>query len=382
MKNFDAVVVGSGVFGAWTAYELQRAGQRVALVDQYGPSSARSSSGDETRIIRMGYGPDEIYTRFSMRSLEMWKALFAKTGQNLFHETGVLWMGRSSDLRVDASVDTLTRAGVPHEILDRDELERRFPQIRLGDIVEGVLEPRSGALMARRSVALVVETFVAAGGQLLREAVVAPPEKGRLAQIETRSGRRLSAGSFVFACGSWLPKVVPGALKDRIFPTRQEVFYLGPPPGDSRFAAPQLPTWLDQGALYYGIPDIETRGFKIASDHHGVPVDPDTQHRVAEETGIAGMRAFLAERFPDLANAPIVESRVCQYENTWNGDFVIDRHPGSDNVFVAGGGSGHGFKHGPAVGEYTAALVLGALSRIEPRFSLASKENTQKRAVY
>jgi sarcosine oxidase len=380
--TFDAVVVGAGVFGVWTAHELQRSGQRVALVDQYGPSSARSSSGDESRIIRMGYGPDEVYTRFSMRSLTMWKALFKAHGHQLFHETGVLWMGRNHDIRFDASVETLARVGVPHELLDRAELERRYPQIELGDIVAAVLEPQSGALMARRAVAAVAQAFVAAGGTLLNEAAAPPPEKGRLDALSLRSSGRISAGTFMFACGSWLPKILPQAMASRIFPTRQEVFYLGPPPGDARFAPPLMPTWLDQGSLFYGIPDLETRGFKVASDLHGIRVDPDTQERVASQDGIALMRAFIAGRFPALASAPVVESRVCQYENSWNGDFVIDRHPASDNVYIAGGGSGHGFKHGPAVGEYAAALMLGTLAHAEPRFAWSATRTEQQRAVY
>ncbi len=379
---FDVVVVGAGVFGAWTAYELQRAHLRVGLIDQYGPANSRSSSGGETRIVRMGYGPDAIYTRYAVRSLDKWQGLCSSRGLRLFHETGVLWMGRSGDPRLEATGRTLRAAGVAHENLDAPELGRRYPQIALSDIDRAIFEPKSGALMARRSVAAVTEALVEAGGTLLQEGVARPRERERLDAIESISGRRIPAGTFVFACGCWLPRLFPAILGNRIFPTRQEVFFLGAAPGDPRFAAPAMPAWLDQGALYYGVPDIESRGFKIASDQHGPPVDPDTQMRVVSLGGIEAMRGFVAQRFPGLRDAPIVETRVCQYENTWNGDFVIDRHPGIDNVFVVGGGSGHGFKHGPAVGEYAARLVLGTLDDPEPRFNLDSKKTVPARAVY
>ena len=153
------------------------------------------------------------------------------------------------------------------------------------------------------------------------------------------------------------------------------------PPGDDQFSAGSLPTWLIQADEVYGMPDLESRGFKIAFDSHGQRVDPDTQTRVVSAESIERVRAYVAKRFPALANSPIVETRVCQYENTSNGDFLIDRHPDFDNVWLVGGGSGHGFKHGPAVGEYVTARILHG-GAVDFRFSLASKDTAQRRSVY
>jgi glycine/D-amino acid oxidase-like deaminating enzyme len=185
----------------------------------------------------------------------------------------------------------------------------------------------------------------------------------------------------VFACGPWLGKVFPELLGQRIFPTRQEVFFFGTPAGDPRFIPAFLPTWLFQEEEAYGMPDIESRGLKLARDAHGERVDPDTQSRRVSREGAEWARSFVARRFPALKDAPIVETRVCQYENTSNGDFLIDRHPELANVWLAGGGSGHGFKHGPALGEYLAGQMSGE-GAAEPRFSLASKATQQKRAVF
>jgi sarcosine oxidase len=366
MKSFDAVVVGAGVFGSWTALHLRRSGRRVLLVDAQGPGNSRSSSGGETRIIRMAYGADEIYTRWSKRSLGLWTALFAEIGRpELFHKTGVLFTPRAGDPRTGDTRSAFEKNGVAFEILPPATLARSFPQFRFREDREGVFEPESGVLLARRAVQAVVE-------QAIREGV----------EYRLQSGPpRESAGITVYACGPWLPKIFPDLLGGRIRPTRQEVFFFGTPAGDSSFAPPRMPAWADITDQHsaYAVPDIENRGFKLAFDRHGPAFDPDSEDRVARDAGLA--RAFLAERFPALAGAPVVESRVCQYENTSTGDFLIDRQPGFENVWLVGGGSGHGFKHGPAVGEHVCGLIEGRVTP-EPRFSLETKTREARRAIY
>jgi monomeric sarcosine oxidase len=379
-RPWDVVVVGAGSFGSWTAWSLRAKGRRVLLVDQYGPGNSRSSSGGESRIIRMGYGPDELYTRFSMRSLDAWKRLFDAVGERLFAETGVLWLARSGDRYAADTLATLERTKVPHERLTADDLAKRYPQMRLDGDAWGMLEPLSGVLFARRAVAAVVSEAVRAGVEYRQGFGAAPRGRGRLESLPDVPDTR--AETFVFACGPWLPKVFPDLLADRIFPTRQEVFFFGTPAGDDRFSPPRMPTWIDFGGdEVYGMPDLDGRGFKVAPDRHGDPFDPDTGERLVAAESTARVRSFLTRRFPALAKAPLLEARVCQYENTWNGDFLIDRHPDLENVWIAGGGSGHGFKHGPAVGAYVADLVTDS-GLAEPRFALAAKQSVQQRAVY
>jgi sarcosine oxidase len=379
--RYDVVVIGAGVFGAWTAWYLGRHRKQVLLVDAYGPGNARASSAGESRIIRMGYGADELYTRWSQRSLRQWKEFFAATGLRLFHETAVLWLAGEGDARLRETAQTLRRCGVSFEELSRAELERRYPQVGLDGITRGLLEPQSGVLMARRAVAAVVEDAVRSRVEYRVAHVAEPHLPGAIGAVKTNSGEQIHAGTFVFACGAWLGKIFPDVLGSRIFPSRQEVFFFGVPAGDSRFAPPALPTWLFQEDEIYGMPDLESRGLKIALDRHGERVDPDTQSRVASAEGAEEARRFVEQRFPALRGAPITETRVCQYENTWNGDFLIDRHPEMENVWFVGGGSGHGFKHGPALGEYVAGRILGGVTE-EARFSLASKETVQRRAVF
>ncbi|MGH9701772.1 MAG: FAD-dependent oxidoreductase [Candidatus Acidiferrales bacterium] len=381
-KTYDVAVIGAGVFGAWTAHLLQRSGKSVALIDSYGASNSRASSGGESRIIRMGYGPDELYTRWSMRSLELWREFFAASGKPLFNRTGMLWMAFEDEQYPRDCEANFKKLGVKYEKYDRAGLEKRYPQINFGKkITWGLFEPDSGVLLARRAVQAVVHESQKLGTEYKIGAVTTPAGNGRLEAISTSGGEKISAGSYVFACGPWLPKVFPGILGQRIFPTRQEVFFFGVPAGDARFEPPAMPTWICLGDEIYGMPDLENRGVKIAVDRHGPPIDPDTASRVPSPEAEKAARAYLGERFPGLKSAPIVESRVCQYENTSNGDFLVDRHPSFENVWMVGGGSGHGFKHGPAMGAYVAARLAGE-GTAEPRFSLATKQTMQKRAVY
>jgi sarcosine oxidase len=393
-RTYDVVVIGAGVFGAWTAYQLQRTGKRVVLIDAYGPGHSRSSSGDESRVIRMGYGADEIYTLSAMRSLQLWQELFARIDEPLFHQTGVLWLAHEDDPYAIKTAATLETLGILFEKLTTTAVSARDPQIGLDRSSWAMLEPESGVLSARRAVQAVVTEAIRIGVEYLQEAVSGtsvPPlihaqdrraTKQKLNHVTTRSGLRLSAANYVFACGPWLPKIFPDLLSDRIHPTRQEVFYFGTTAGVQNFTAPALPTWIDFKDEAYGLPDVEGRGVKIAIDRHGPPFDPDSGDRMVTSEGLAEARDYLARRLPALKDAPVIEARVCQYENTSNGDFLIDLHPEFENVWLLGGGSGHGFKHGPVVGQYVAARINGSNEGIEPRFSLASKAKEHQRTVY
>jgi len=380
---YDVAVIGAGVFGAWTAHHLRQAGQRVLLLDAYGAANSRASSGGESRIIRMGYGADEIYTRSAMRSLILWRQFCQQTGQPLFHQTGVLWIAAEGDPYTENTRQTLAKCGAHFEVIGPANLKSQYPQMEFAPDTWGIFEPESGALMARRAVQAVVADAVRLGVAFLREAAAAPRGTGSLAAVHTSTGGTIRAGAFVFAGGPWLPKVFPDLLAKRIVPTRQEAFFFGTPPGDPRFFPPAMPAWIDfsDPCGPYGFPDLENRGVKIALDRHGPPIDPDTADRVSSPDALAAARDVLGQRLPALRGAPLVEARVCQYENTSNGDFLIDRHPDFANVWLVGGGSGHGFKHGPAVGEYIAARILHG-GPVDARYSLASKAETQNRTVF
>ena len=378
-------VIGAGVFGAWTAEHLRRAGHRVTLVDMAGPANSRASSGGESRMTRGGYGKDEIYTRMSFASLPEWKALSDTAGLPIFVPHGVLFFSSKSGDYFDGSVTVHRRLGLPLEQLDGPQLQRRFPMVDFSGISIGLFEPGFGALMARRAVQTLVKNFVASGGQFRHEAAHTVQQgQGPLKSLKLSSGGTVEADAFVFALGPWLPKLFPDLLGKRIFATRQEIFYFEPPRGDRRFLPSAMPGWADfnDGDMFYGFPDLEARGVKFAHDKHGTYVDPDTQSREPTKAALDEVIAFRDRRFPLLKGARVIGAEVCQYENSSNGDFLIDRHPAMPNVVLVGGGSGHGFKHGPEVGRLAAALVLSDGPQPEPRFALATKAETQHREVH
>ena len=364
-------VIGAGAFGGWTALHLLRSGAKVTVVDAWGPGHSRASSGDESRVIRGSYGLNGVYTRMVARSLPQWRKNERRWNTQLLFPNGALWMAGREDAWEKAAVEHLRAAGLDFEVLDASELRSRYPQMNSDGLLWAIHEKEAGFLLARRGCQMVMRGFVAENGCYL-EASIEPGEirKRRMEGIRLSSGGELKVDHYVFACGPWLGKLFPREIGELIASTRQEVHYFGTPAGDSRFHPDFFPAWVDNSAdRFYGIPGNEWRGFKIAEDVPGPPFDPTTGDRTPSKGALDKARRFLARRFPALKDAPLVESRVCQYEMSADGHLILDRHPECDNAWFAGGGSGHGYKLGPAVGEDMAALVLGK-AQVDPQFGL------------
>jgi glycine/D-amino acid oxidase-like deaminating enzyme len=370
--RFRVAVVGAGAFGGWTALELLRRGATVQLIDAWGAGNVRASSGGETRVIRATYGTHVVYTEMAVRALDLWRRHDARWNAGLLHETGVLWMFGSDDEFGHASTEALRARGFAIEQLTRDDSQRKYPQIDFEGISSVYFEPDAGYLLARRACEHVFERVIAAGGRYDRAAVCEPVivDSPRPSGIALIQGTPVEAEVFVFACGPWLGRLFPDAVGRLVTPTRQEVFYFGTPPGDARYHVPSLPVWLDAtSGFVYGIPGDANRGFKIAYDTPGPVMDPTADDRTPSQDAVKAARTFLARRFPKLDGAPLIASEVCQYESTPDANFIIDRHPRASNIWIVGGGSGHGFKMGPVIGELVASLVLGDTTP-DPLFSL------------
>ena len=373
------VVVGAGAFGGWTAHELARRGARVVLIDAWGPGNARASSGGETRVMRATYGTRSTYTRMAKRALALWQQYETRWQRRFFHKTGAMWLfgegtrAQASAAFARASADALRAEGLPFEELTAVEARRRFSQVNFDAVSSVLIEHEAGYLLARRACEQVVDRATAEGAEY-RQASAASPVRidgASLQSLRLTDGTTLRADAFVFACGPWLGAIFPDVVGARITPTRQEVYYFGTPAGDARFLEAQLPVWIDYGQqLVYGIPGNANRGFKVADDTAGARFDPTNGQREATKAGVTRARAFIARRFPALATAPVIGSEVCQYEASPDSNYVIDRHPGAPNVWIVGGGSGHGFKMGPAIGELVTSLVFGE-SQPDPLFGFA-----------
>jgi glycine/D-amino acid oxidase-like deaminating enzyme len=354
-------VIGAGAFGGWTALHLLERRVKVTLLDAWGPGNSRASSGGETRILRGTYGPDQPYTELAGRALKLWLKYERRWKRRFLHRVGVLWMASSNDDAFErGSLKPLRQAGIQFQVLSARELKKRWPQVCFDGVDWGIYEPGCGYLEARASCQAVVEAFVAAGGKYRQLAVMAEGLEHALPRgLSLSDGSRLKADYYVFACGPWLGKLFPETIGDLVRATKQDIFFFGTPAGDPRFNDTHLPVWGDHREhFFYGIPGSDQRGFKVADDTRGSAFDPTTGERVVSPDTLRGVREHLAFRFPALKDAPLIETRVCQYEQTPDEHFIVDRHPRMENVWLLGGGSGHGFKHGPAVGEMMGELIL------------------------
>lgn len=380
----QVAVIGAGAFGGWSALHLQESGARVTLLDAWGPGNSRASSGGETRVMRGTYGPDQPYTEMAACALKLWDKYERRWKRQLLHRTGVLWMAAGRDDAFErGSVEALRAAKIRFAELSAAQMKKRWPQINFEGIQWGIFEPECGYLDARESCLAVVDAFVAAGGEYRQLAVQsAGLEDGPLRALALSDGSGLKADLYVFACGPWLGKLFPQAVGNLVQATKQDVFFFGTPAGDDRFVDKNLPVWADhRGRFRYGIPSRDRRGFKIADDTRGPAFDPTSGERVVSQETLRDVREYVAFRFPALKGAPLVETRVCQYEQTPDSHFIVDRHPASENVWLLGGGSGHGFKHGPAIGEMMAELILkGGNPRLIWRLARRSDSSTARNA--
>ena len=364
MRAPRVLVIGAGAFGGWTALELCRHGADVTLIDAWGPGHARASSGGHTRILRAAYGSRSIYTSMARRAFALWRAHDARYRSGLFHQTGGLWLFGDDTTFAQASADALAAESLPFAWLSPDEARQRYPHIKFDDLHAILFEPEAGFLLAERSCAHVVECLVAEGGVYRQVAVRGPLTDEsfgveRLRALPCTDGGVLGADIFVFACGPWLGSLFPDALGRLVTPTRQEVLYFDDPTPERAFDASHSPVWVEVGArTMYGIPGNARHRFKIGDDSAGAVFDPTSGSRDVTASSVAIAREYLSRRFPALADARLAGGEVCQYEATPDAHFVIDRHPSAPNVWIVGGGSGHGFKMGPVVGEIVRAAVL------------------------
>ena len=358
----SVIVVGAGAFGGWSALQLTQRGAKVTLIDAWGPGNSRASSGGETRTIRATYGPAYIlYTKMVARGLHLWQEYERRWNLKLFFRSGALRMAGSDDSYESAALPVLKEAGIRFEKLSAAECASRWPQINFDGAPWSVYEPDSGFLAARRACEAVWNEFLKQGGEYQQGH--ATPRKiagNHMDGVALGDGKVLKADFYVFAPGPWLGGVFP-FLASSIIPTRQEVFFFGTPAGDLRFNEEHLPTWIDGGKRpFFGVPGNHWRGFKIADDTRGPVIDPTTMEREISREKLSAARDYMRMRFPAMAGAPLLEGRVCQYENSSDHNFILDRHPETENVWIVGGGSGHGFKHGPVIGEMVADAVLGS----------------------
>jgi glycine/D-amino acid oxidase-like deaminating enzyme len=338
----EVVIVGAGTFGASLAWWLSRAGEEVTLVDWFEPGDRRASSGGATRLLRCSHGPRADYAAMARRARALWRELEVESGQDLLVECGVAWFAHSDHGWEAQSERTLRAQGIPTERVDAGDL---YPSFGDADIEFVLLEPEAGVLRARRAVKALCDRAAANGARIVRGQ--ARPD-GRAAVLADST--RLEGDAVVWACGSWLRDLFGELVALRV--TLQEQLFFDGGPGW------RSPAWVDYDRAMYGTGDVDGLGIKAALDVEGPPLGPgaDLPDTAATERDV---RAYLRDRFPALAEAPLRAALSCRYELTADSNFIAAEHPEAPGVWLLGGGSGHGFKHGPAMAERLAAALDG-----------------------
>jgi glycine/D-amino acid oxidase-like deaminating enzyme len=355
----SAIVIGAGVFGASLAHRLAGEGWEVTLVERERPGHPAASSGGESRIIRCSHGGDRWYTRSARRALSLWREIEAEAGVELLVECGVAWFARAETGWESESEAALRAEHIPVERCDPSSL---FPDLRGGDLAFTLLEPEAGLLRAALATRTLAELARARGARLVR--AEARPAG---AAVALGGGEVLEADRVVWACGPWLGALFPELVELRV--TRQEVTFFAAAP---EWAAGRVPAWVDYDGSFYGTGALDGHGAKVAPDAEGPPFDPDRGSREPGPEAEREARAYLEGRFPALARAPLSGATVCQYELTADTHFVCAPHAEHPDVWLLGGGSGHGFKHGPALAERVASQLRGE-EQPDPRFALGAR---------
>ncbi|HXV60404.1 MAG TPA: FAD-dependent oxidoreductase [Vicinamibacteria bacterium] len=350
----DVAVVGAGVMGNWTALNLREMGLSVVLIDQYSPGNSKSSSMGEVRGMRLTYGEEEHEMLWARNACELWKMRQAEFGTDMFYQCGALAFRSQWTARNSAERALFDKHRVPYEVISYDDLMRRWPQAPPpSEEFFGFYHPWGGVLSPRDANLAVATSFRKKGGSLLIDkASPGARAGGKLQSVTLTSGATVSADTFVFALGAWMPKVFPEVMKNKLSVRKAAYYMYGTPPGDNRFSVPNLPN------TGLGLPSINGAGFGLLISP-GEEVDPDLFERVPNADEKAAARETLAQRFPALKDQPMLAAWSCQTENSVDGQCFFDLHPEMDNLWLVGGGSWHAFKIGPVIGDYVAHRVVG-----------------------
>jgi glycine/D-amino acid oxidase-like deaminating enzyme len=358
----SAIVVGAGVFGSSLASLLARSGWDVTVVDKYPPGHVRAASGDESRLLRFCHGSDRWYTRSAFRAVALWRELEEEAGTAFFEETGVAWFALSPDGWEADSERVLREEGIPVERLEPERGHDLFPSFDADGLAFILFEPEAGILRARDATRALLAQAVRHGARHLRGA--ASPARDAV-EVD---GEILTADRVVWACGAWLAGLFPDLVSLRV--TKQDVLHFG---GSLEWQTPPVPGWVEYDRAFYGLGDFDGLGVKVAPDREGPQFDPDSDDRDLSSDSVPLAREFMARRFPSLRDAPLIGARSCPYAATVDTKFIVAPHPEHAKVWILGGGSGHGFKHGPALAEYVLRLLEGA-SDPDPRLGLGPRE--------
>jgi len=370
----NIIIVGAGIFGVTAAQALQQRGYTVTVLDAGMIPNPLASSKDITKMIRMDYGDDDFYFDLMEEAFAGWDAWNAAWGEELYHEDGFLIMKKSLMQPGSFELESFSRLqerGHPAKRMSSADLAANHPHWNSALYVDGYTNPRAGWAESGNVVQRITEDLIEDGVNVHAQAAFEEfvEEQGRVVGVKTENGDTYLGDTVIFAVGAWTSAYLP-ELQDSMWPTGVPVMHFQPENVDN-FTPPTFLPWAADisNTGWYGFPKDKTGVVKVANHGKGVPVDPINDPRELPAGTENKFRAFLAETFPQLADAPKVGERLCLYCDTWDGDLWIDQHPDKPGLVVAAGGSGHGFKFAPVLGDIIADVTENKPNRYAERFA-------------
>ena len=373
---YDVVIVGGGSMGIATAYYLAKANQKVLVVDQFSIPNIYGSHHGETRILRLGYGNGGTYVPLVKESLELWKELEKETGRTLYNQTGAISVGYPDSDFVKETIDSSIKYNLAYEKLDAKSLMERWPGISVPDDYVACYDPNSGFLYSEECILAYKEECEKLGVTILENQRVLDLQITDKEVTVVTADTTLVARKAVVTAGAWIPKLLPD-LELEIKPLRKTFGWFET--SEENLYGSQFPCYVfdthDVGH-YYGFPDFNGKGLKIGRMDLGEVVDPDELNRDFDSTPKeeADLRSFLSRYMPQ-ANGHLNAGKVCLFSMTPDEDFIIDFHPQHENVLIAGGFSGHGFKFASAIGKTLCELAVQGVSNQDISFLSLNRFN-------
>jgi sarcosine oxidase len=364
-RQFDAIVIGVGGMGSATVFELARRGLKVLGLERYDIPHDLGSSHGVNRIIRLAYFEHPSYVPLLRRAYALWRELEEARGERLLFVTGSVDAGEPASRAVSGSLRSCAQHDLAHELLDADALHRRFPAFRLPPSMQAVLQPEGGFVLCERAIVNYVEAAHAIGAEIhAREPVLGWDLAGHGVEVRTADAV-YRAKHVVITAGPWASALIPG-LTSLACPERQVLLWTQPRrPEYFRFGALPVFNLESPEGHFYGFPIFGNPGFKIGRYHHRYEhADPDRMDRDCHAEDDRVVRDGVRKYFPD-GDGPTMAMKTCLFTNSPDEHFIIDRHPGAENVTIAAGFSGHGFKFCSVVGEMLAELVVDGETRLD-----------------
>jgi sarcosine oxidase len=374
MPRFDVIICGLGAMGSAALEQLARRGARVLGIERFAPGHDRGSSHGASRIIRLGYFEHPSYVPLLRHAYAGWRELEQASGLELLHITGILEMGLPESTLVRGTLASAQEHSLPEEVLAASDLKRRFPQFQLPADYVGVFQGDGGWLAVDPAFEAWISLAERAGAEMRTGVTVRAVEQHGNAVCVRTDGGAIEADCAIVAAGAWTRSLIP-ALAGRLRVTREVMGWFDAPER-ARGMLDRMPVFMleSRHGMHYGIPPPQANisaGIKVAKHHHrNQTVDPDDYERAVSQEDEALIRAALADHAPAL-NGPLLDAKTCLYTLTPDGDFLIDRLPGSPQIIVASACSGHGFKFAPVIGEILADLAtVGKAPHAIARFGL------------